>query len=289
MHMSPKPPQPEFRLTPYDIGPTALYALQSDTRLSYCLYVPKNYSQDDSQTYRLIVAVHGTERWATKYRDGFAEFAENHQAIVLAPLFPANLFFVGDLENYKLLRAGDIRFDLALLDMVDEISMRYRIEAEKFLMFGFSGGAHFAHRFLYTHPDRLLGVSIGAPGVVTLCDQDLKFPLGLKGMAEFLGGAIKIDQITNVPVHCVIGSEDTQTEGITVLEDEIYWTPGINDTGRTRIARLHSFAHWLRQMGCDVSFDLVPGEEHHPKQLVPATQKFFAKQLFALDAGGSDT
>ncbi|MCR9196643.1 MAG: hypothetical protein NXH88_18030, partial [Hyphomonas sp.] len=80
----------------YDWGTTPFYALQSDPRLSYCLYVPRDYDEDSTQEYPLVVFMHGTERGASRYRDGAVEFADQEQAIVLAPLFPCNLFFIGD-------------------------------------------------------------------------------------------------------------------------------------------------------------------------------------------------
>ncbi|MCX7561900.1 alpha/beta hydrolase [Sulfitobacter sp. F26204] len=264
----------------YDIGSTPFYALQSDTRLSYCLYVPTDYDTKGEITYPLIVLCHGTERWPANYRDNFAAFAQQHSAIVLAPLFPCNLFYVGDTENYKLLKMGDIRFDLALLSMVDEVASRYRLESHKFLLHGFSGGGHFSHRFLYTHPERLLGVSIGAPGVVTLCDPTLEYPLGLKGMDDFLGDKIKPDCIADVPVQCVIGAADTETWEITVEKgDPLFWTPGINETGRTRIDRLRSLAGSLEGAGCKVRFDLVEGVDHDEDGVAPAVQEFFANVL----------
>lgn len=277
-----RPDDAPYRIGYYDKGPTPFFALQSDTRLSYCLYVPTDYDPDGDQTYPLIVLCHGTERWPAHYRDNFSDFAKQHQAIVLAPLFPWNLFFVGDSENYKLLKMGDIRFDLALLSMVDEVAARYRLRSSKFLLHGFSGGGHFTHRFLYAHPERLLGASIGAPGVVTLCDPTLDYPLGLKGMAEFLGGPINPDGIAHVPVQCVVGSADTDTWEITLTPNEtMYWVPGINDTGRTRIERLRSLATSLEKAGCSVRFDLVDGVDHDQDGIVPTVQSFFADILNA--------
>lgn len=268
-----------FSLGYYDKGYTPFYALQSEPRLSYCLYVPMDYKTDDDRIYPLVVLVHGTERGAHLYRDGFAEFAEQQKAIVLAPLFPCNLLFVGDQENYKLLRARDFRFDLSLLSMVDEVAARYRVQSDKFLLHGFSGGGHFAHRFLYAHPDRLSAVSIGAPGVVTLCDQTKRYPLGLDGMADYLGGEIKPDLVEHVPVQCVVGSKDTDTWEITVEPGELFWTPGINDTGRTRIDRLRSLATSLETAGCSVQFDLISGVSHDERGLVASVQAFLKNHL----------
>ncbi|MBK0329034.1 alpha/beta hydrolase [Rhodobacteraceae bacterium F11138] len=274
--------QDDLRLGYYDLGPTPFFTLQSEPRLCYCLYVPTEYQRDGDKRYPLIVLIHGTERWPAHYRDNYAAFAQEQQAIVLAPLFPCNLFFIGDTENYKLLKAGDIRFDQVLLDMVDEIGQRYRLASDKFLMHGFSGGGHFTHRFLYAHPHRLLGASIGAPGVVTLCEPDLDYPLGLKGMADFIGGEINPDGIAAVPIQCVVGAEDTDTWEITIPDSEtLFWVPGINDTGITRIDRLRTLAGSLEKAGCDVQFDMVPGLDHDQDGVVDAVQGFFARILQA--------
>ena len=159
-----------IHLSYYDFGRTTVYACQADPRFSYCAYVPENYKEDAENRYALAVVVHGTDRGMVAYREHFIDFAEANDCIVLAPLFPVGIPSQGDLSNYKLIRAGDIRFDHVLLAMVEELARKYRVDAERFLLYGFSGGGHFAHRFFYLHPKRLAGVSIGAPGVVTLLD-----------------------------------------------------------------------------------------------------------------------
>ncbi|MFC1414023.1 hypothetical protein ACEZCY_32760 [Streptacidiphilus sp. N1-12] len=67
-------------------GRTPLFACQADQWFSYCLYVPHDI--DTTRPHPLVVTVHGTERDATGYRDGFAAFADTHRRIVLAPCSP---------------------------------------------------------------------------------------------------------------------------------------------------------------------------------------------------------
>ena len=71
-------------------------------------------------------------------------------------------------EGFKYMREGDIRYDRVLLAMVDEVAQKLETRFDRFMMFGFSGGGHFVHRFFYLHPGRLLAASIGSPGAVTL-------------------------------------------------------------------------------------------------------------------------
>ena len=65
------------KLSYYDFGCTPFFALQSEPRVSYCLYVPADYDEAGSKTYTLVVMMHGTERSAWWYRDEFAAFADD--------------------------------------------------------------------------------------------------------------------------------------------------------------------------------------------------------------------
>ncbi len=144
-------------------GATAVFACKADPRFSYCMFVPPD-DDGDIAGHELIVAVHGTGRTMNAYRDGFAPFARYNKCVVLAPLFPIGPLGDDYRDGFKYLIEGDIRYDHVLLAMVKEVGDRLDRTFERFMLFGFSGGGHFAHLFFYLHPDRLLAVSIGAPG-----------------------------------------------------------------------------------------------------------------------------
>ncbi|RYE85157.1 MAG: alpha/beta hydrolase, partial [Hyphomicrobiales bacterium] len=57
----------------YDLGPTPVTACKADPRFSYCLYVPKSLGKG-GQPPELVVAMHGTGRGFTGYRDAFEAF-----------------------------------------------------------------------------------------------------------------------------------------------------------------------------------------------------------------------
>lgn len=107
------------KLSAYDYGHTTVYAAQADPRFAWCAYVPEDYRESGEQRYQLVVAVHGTGRFMTLYRDSLAGFAERHKAIILAPLFPAGITGPRDYSSYKFIRAGDLHYDAILLSMVD--------------------------------------------------------------------------------------------------------------------------------------------------------------------------
>lgn len=276
------------RLTFYDIGATPFFALRKEPRVSYCLYVPEDYDEAGEDRFELIVPIHGTERGAATYRDRFREFAEQHRAIVLAPLFPANLFGPNDLDNYKLLEHRGLRFDRLLLAMVAEVSAKYRLAGDRFLLHGFSGGGHFAHRFFYLHAHRLKAVSIGAPGVVTLFDEGRDWWTGTRNLESVFGRRSAIGAMRSVAVQTVVGGDDRETWEITIPENSPWWMPGANDAGKDRIERLHALADSLERAGISVRRDIVAQVAHDGWAVLPAVRDFFAQVLAAGVASAGD-
>lgn len=268
-----------INLTYYQFGRTTMYAAAADQRFSYCLYIPNDYDETATDVYPLVVVVHGTGRDAQGYRDQFVEFAEEHRCIVFSPLFPAGIGTPGELHNYKYLEFQGTRFDLLLLEMLEEIAQLWRVDVSRFLLTGFSGGGHFTHRFLYTHPDRLLGAAVGAPGVVTLLDASRKWPAGVGGLDEALGIELDLDAIRAVPVQLVIGGDDTATWEIGVTPDLPPWIEGVNDVGVNRQVRMAALRESLLAHGVQVRHDVVPGVAHHGYRVLGPVQEFFAARL----------
>lgn len=269
-------------LSSYDFGRTTVYASRFDPRLSYCAYVPLGYDEDGAERYPLVVVVHGTLRDATSSRDAFADFAEAHSCIVLAPLFPAGITGPTDVSSYKLMVPCAVRYDLALLDMIEEIGARYRLAGPRFSLFGFSGGGHFAHRFLYLHPERLHAVSIGAPGIVTLLDRDRDYWVGVRDFAAVWGRPIDVEAMRTVAVQTVIGADDLDTWEITIAPTHPGWRPDWDVAGGNRPERLASLGASLARNGIAVRHDSVPGVSHRWDGLMPAVRDFLGEQMARL-------
>jgi dienelactone hydrolase len=256
----------------YHTGPTPFFASQHDQRFSYCLYVPTAH-KEAAATARLplVVLVHGTQRTAERYRDGYREFAEEHGCVILAPLFPAGVGAPGDLHAFKKIDALGIRFDQVLLDIVAEVGAQYKVDTERLYLHGFSGGGQFAHRFAYLHPERLAAVSIGAPGRVTRISQDIPWWLGTADLRERFGTDLDLPALRDVRVQMTVGANDTDTWEIA--------EPGIEAGGDTRVERLTSLRDNFQQHGIEVRFDVVPDVAHRGFAILPTVQKFFSSVL----------
>ncbi len=254
--------------------PKAQFACQADPRVSYCMHVPASASDPD-MPLELLVAVHGTGRTNMAYRDALIPFAEAHGYAVLAPLFPIGVRGDDYADGYKYIAEGDIRYDALLLAMVAEMETITGRAFERFHLFGFSGGGHFTHRFYYLHPDRLASVTVGAPGGVTLLDDERDFWIGTRDFATRFGAAPDLNVMRIVPSLLLVGSDDNR---------EFVYPPALashaadmESLGRNRIERNESLhRNWLAH-GLASERRVLPGIAHEGLRVLPALEAFLQR------------
>lgn len=271
--------QKATNLSRYELGRTAAAACLADQRFSYCLYVPTTYRAEQASDTRLVVAIHGSDRGNAAMRDLFVPLAEECNLIVLAPLFPTGIVEPYEMDNYKYVQFEGIRFDQVILAMLSEVGARYGVDTEKFAMFGFSGGAHLSHRFLYLHPERLSAVSVCAPGSPTMLDYSQDWWVGVRNAEALFGKKVDAGQIAKVAIHLAVGLEDTDTSEITHREGSRHWMEGANGAGVTRIERLHALAASFAANDVPFKADFIEGIGHHRDPLVASAIEFFSDAL----------
>ena len=274
------------KLSTLDLLATPAWACTAEPRLSYCLYVPRRV-EAVPERFRLLVAVHGTDRRSEEMRDFFAAFAEREDCIVLAPLFPGNLGVPGDLDGYKYLDHGGIRYDRALQDMVAEVAGRYGLACSRFLLFGFSGGAHFAHRYAYLHPETLIAASVAAPGMITLPDPREPYWSGLAGLEAVAGRPLALERLQALPIQVAIGMKDDSGHRSPVPPGTGITDAHVARVGVTRLDRARFLSDALRRFGVAVTHTEVPDAGHQFLPLGTAALPFLGAAL-ARHRGGAD-
>jgi poly(3-hydroxybutyrate) depolymerase len=169
-----QPPQSRYLL--YSKGSTAIFACEADPRASFCLYIPSTHPVERlykgesiegcKSTFPLVVLIHHAGLNGQSLRDDWSEWAENHQCVVLSPMFPysfrgvsgktSSLHFGLDADAnvakndefadyYKYMKDPDpsnpVRYDLLLLDMVETTSSEWGfIDTDRFCLAGYSAG-----------------------------------------------------------------------------------------------------------------------------------------------------
>lgn len=253
-----------------------LHACRMDQRFSYYMYLPKGFHPQKQPADHLLVVIHGTFRDAQNTRDSFMSFAEETNSVVLAPVFPTGIIDPEDLHNYKFIKYHDIRFDLIVLDMVDEVSQTFGLPKEKFMLYGFSGGGQFVHRFMYLHPERLSTVVIGSPGRVTYLDQEENWYAGVRDFQEQFGKPLDFEALKEPKILLFVGEKDTESID---MSDDASNSEAADKYGTNRLERLESLYKNYQEHGMDVTFRIVPDVSHEEEKVTAVAADFFKQSL----------
>ncbi len=236
--------------------------LERDPRQTYFLYVPLR----GGNNAKIFVTVHGISRNADEHARLFAPFAEKHGVVVIAPYFPVDRFS----DYQRLGRAGKSeRADLALHKIVDEVATLTGAQAQKVYMFGYSGGAQFAHRYMFAYPERVARVALGASGWYTFPDANIKYPHGIQASPSLPQVQFDASRLLTIPACVLVGENDRQRSGL------FNKSPRIDlQQGETRLER---GARWVaamtrqsRALGLETSYEF---------HTLPRTAHSFARSM----------
>jgi pimeloyl-ACP methyl ester carboxylesterase len=298
----------QFLEAAFLVGYVPQMALQSDPRISYSLYIPPEpykslaASPDGGSTKQLplLVNIHGTRRNLSAIYGDLKPFADSIPCAILQPLFPAGIEGPNDLDSYKKLRSKTLCSDLVLLSVLDEVGTRWpHIDTKKIFLMGFSGGGQFTQRFLYIYPDRLSAVSIGAPGKVTLLDDQSTWPRGIKNVQHVFDRPVDLSLIKTTDIHMVVGSKDTGAHGCNEFkqwqeemkkkkkktaktkdagsDQEATLTTNIDasETGQGRLGTLQNIQKLWKDQGIQSHLDIVDGVGHSADGVRSCVLDFF--------------
>jgi poly(3-hydroxybutyrate) depolymerase len=242
-------------------------ALRSDAQQEYLLYVPARSRPGSA----LVVAVHGVSRNAGEHVQLLSTYAEQHGAVLVVPVFTATR----NDDYQRLGRSGrGVRSDAALDAIVAEVAQLTGARADKFYLFGFSGGAQFAHRYVMAHPERVAGAAVAAAGWYTFPDANTPYPYGIGTSAGLAGVRFDPDAFLRVPIAVFVGEDD-------VTQGNLRRNPDVDrQQGETRLARAQAWVSAMRAAAA--SRGLPPLVTLHP---VPGIRHSFAQFMRDGDLG----
>ncbi|WP_394199298.1 hypothetical protein [Litoreibacter albidus] len=262
--------KPQFTSNPKEITP--ITACRFDPRFCYSIRRPANVTPDTP----VLVVIHGNMRSLERTRDAFTDFTRWNDCIVIAPLFPVGVLGDDNKDGFKFLLEGEIRYDLVLLAIVEEVTTRLGLTATQFGLFGFAGGAQFTNRFMLLHASRLWAASIAAPGSVTLLDFEKTWWLGVADLEARFGTTVNLDALRSLPIQLLVGTADVDPG---TDETSLSWVPNGRDAGETAYARLQSLSESLVEQDISPEFCLVPRKGHELLDLVDSAKYFFRRSL----------
>ena len=252
----------------------------SSGRLPYFIFQPAAAAPGADP----VLAIHGWTRNAAEHAFRLASYAEEKGTVLIAPLFSKSAH-----KHYQRLemREGETCPADALDRMLIDVSHRFGIDTSKINLFGFSGGAQFAHRYTLMRPSRVNRLVLMAAGWFTMPDPKTAYPLGLAASEVLADRSLDIEGLLACPTRVLVGGRDIDSDaslktgkridkvqGYTRVERARNWASAMQDAAKTRgIAAdidfhiikkaKHDFGRCVQkhQLG-DLIFDwLIPNQE----------------------------
>ena len=230
---------------------------QADPGQEYLVYIPSTGGMDAP----MLVTIHGISRNADEHARLFSAYCEMYGVVLVAPVFSKDQH--PDYQRLGRLGHGK-RTDVALNAIVAEAAALTGAHADQFYLFGFSGGAQFAHRYAMAYPHRVHGAAFASAGWYTMPEPRRKFPYGTRQIDRLPGVRFDAEDYLNVPMHVFIGADDDdpqgvrhtlrldREQGISRLERARTWVAAMKTAAQAH--HLDSQVHYEELPGCDHSF-----------------------------------
>lgn len=216
-------------------------AASSGAGLGGWLFVPERMNPSLAP----LVAVHGVGRGARKQVELFMSGASAQGRLVIAPLFDTQRW-----PGYQRIIMQGRRADLALLGFLEAVGFMARVSTRQVALFGYSGGAQFAHRFALLHPHRIAHLCTCAAGWYTWPGTEGgTFPQGLQphGSRQPDLGAIaaaNLNRFLQIPTHVTVGALDHTSDALTRRDPQLDALQGTHRMERAQnwVQTLHHLA-----------------------------------------------
>lgn len=218
-----------------------------------------------------LVAVHGISRAPREQVLMLRRQAAAAGLSLVAPHFDAAQF-----PSYQRLglKSEEPRADLGLIAILDEL--RALGGGPQVDLFGFSGGAQFAHRFALVHPDRVRRLGVAAAGWYTLPDPQRAYPYGIRPLEEPGRASFRLAEFLRLRKLVLVGSEDRARDRALRTGRRVD-----REQGRNRLERALS---WTRRLATAAE-ELAIDAPRTALQVLPRTGHSFRE---AVIHGGLD-
>ena len=152
-----------------------------DVELFYKL--PKQINKDT----KVLFIIHGASRDVNRYLESWIESAKDKNVSLIAPFFSEESFpFFSTLElatsSGKILKNSSKSLTNSISSFYTFFKSKYNLRSDTYLIYGFSGGSQFVHRYMMFGEDtRIEKAAIGSAGWYTFLNDE-PFPFGTKNM-----------------------------------------------------------------------------------------------------------
>jgi len=183
-----------------------IYAAWNKPDVELLYKLPKEINKDT----KVLFIIHGASRDVNKYLEAWIDDAENKNIILVAPHFTKDSFKY--YSTLGLASSSGKMMDDSKTNLSNSIGLffnifksKYSLSTDKYLIFGFSGGSQFVHRYMmYGKDTRIEKAVLGSAGWYTFLNNE-PFPFGIKNMPL---DKKRIDWFLSREVLFILGKSD---------------------------------------------------------------------------------
>lgn len=230
--------------------------LDRDPGIAYYLYS----STRPRPEMPVFIAVHGIRRRAELQARLFAPLIESTGGTMVVPMFNRKRYS----DYQRLGRHGKgKRSDFALNRVLRDVYEHTGAEPRRVVMFGYSGGGQFVHRYAMANPRRVRRIAIAAPGWFTFPDGSRAYPEGIAKTRSLPDLLFDPARFLQIPTLVLVGEKDVGRDAALRRQETVDALQGRNRMERAR--------RWMAAMSTAASqfnydtvfrFSVVPGCGH---------------------------
>lgn len=182
--------------------------------LDYFLFCPERLKADAP----IMLSIHGYTRNAAEHAFRLAPLADAYGVILVVPHLTRKRY-----RRFHLLQPDTegVFPEDALEAVLGDVKRRLGVAAGELLLFGYSGGGQFAHRYMMTCAGRVAKAALFAPGWYTWPDENLPYPFGLGDSETACGRQFSLENLGKSDIHVFVGEADIQRNGSLNTNPEI--------------------------------------------------------------------
>ena len=229
----------------------------------------------------LFFAVHGIGRRARDQVKYFAPLVESIGGTVIAPVFGKKRF-----SGYQRLKPSkqDIRSDLAFQQLISHARDRFGVPQTSVVLFGYSGGGQFVHRYAMAYPRHVKRIAIAAPGWFTFPDKRIRFPRGISETSTLPDLTFDSSRFLKIPSLVLVGDNDVDRDKSLNQRRDI-----VAQQGRHRLERAHSWTDAMQSAAgrynytTPIELNILPGCGHSFRDCMDTGQMGWSVIRFLFD------
>ena len=192
-----------------------------------------------TENTKVIFVIHGNSRNADGYLNVWMKLARKHDVFLVAPEFnrsdfPSYNTLMMSTSNGRIRENKDLYLHNSIDLFFDYFINKFDLKADKYIIYGHSGGSQFVHRYLLMSDNPKVDKAVAANAGWYTFLRGAPFPYGIKNPPIELSSN-HIRRFLNTEIHILIGSRDVD------IDSSVNQSDGANAQGRNRFQRATNF------------------------------------------------